>query len=222
MKPGGIRKSSLFPLMKPWNHGPTWYSSGTTTVANDRAFTAWAPWSNQELMWQRWRCESDHSGGAQGYGMTETACVISMTTPGDHVIGHVGGPAACCEIKLDDIPDMNYTHGDKPYPRGEVVAAPTLPHRSLLRSGRCPPRAATPAGRAGGDAAVRSRPLKAGRRAGGAQVCVRGPSVFQGYYKDEEKTRECLDEDGWIHTGQPLLPPAHVLPHPLRSASHVL
>lgn len=71
--------------------------------------------------------------------MTETACVISMTTPGDHVIGHVGGPAACCEIKLDDIPDMNYTHGDKPYPRGEVVAAPTLPHRSLLRSGRCPP-----------------------------------------------------------------------------------
>ncbi len=94
-------------------------------------------------MWQRWRCESDHSGGAQGYGMTETACVISMTTPGDHVIGHVGGPAACCEIKLDDIPDMSYTHGDKPYPRGEVVAArpsPTAPCRARDAAHPAPPR----------------------------------------------------------------------------------
>ncbi|XP_078436220.1 long chain acyl-CoA synthetase 6, peroxisomal-like isoform X2 [Wolffia australiana] len=79
----------------------------------------------------------------EGYGMTETSCVISAMDPGDKLSGHVGSPNTACE--------MNYTSDDQPYPRGEI--------------------------------------------------CVRGPTIFKGYFKDEMQTREVIDEDGWLHTG---------------------
>ncbi|XP_061376488.1 long chain acyl-CoA synthetase 6, peroxisomal-like isoform X1 [Gastrolobium bilobum] len=87
----------------------------------------------------------------EGYGMTETTCVITLIDEGDNLGGHVGSPNTACEIKLVDVPEMNYTSDDQPNPRGEI--------------------------------------------------CVRGPIIFQGYYKDEAQTREVIDEEGWLHTG---------------------
>lgn len=87
----------------------------------------------------------------QGYGLTETVGGISGTVYGDNHHGSVGPPSVSTEIKLRDLPAMNYTSADKPYPRGEVM--------------------------------------------------IRGPQVFQGYYKNEDATREAIDEDGFFHSG---------------------
>lgn len=64
----------------------------------------------------------------EGYGMTETACLITLTVPGDPVCGgHVGAVIPSCEVKLVDIPEMNYSNMDSPYPRGEIcVRGPIL------------------------------------------------------------------------------------------------
>ncbi|CAO3671821.1 unnamed protein product [Rhizopus stolonifer] len=86
----------------------------------------------------------------EGYGATETCAVTCINYVGENRAGHIGTPFPCNEVKLVDVPEMNYLSTD-PLPRGEL--------------------------------------------------CTRGPNIFQGYYKDEEKTREAIDEEGWFHTG---------------------
>ena len=94
----------------------------------------------------------------EGYGQTEGAAAATIVHADDMTtVGHVGGPLACIEMVLVDVPEMGYMHTD------------TI-HRGEPCQGR-------------------------------GEVCIRGPSVFAGYYKDEAKTKETIDEEGWLHSG---------------------
>ena len=33
------------------------------------------------------------------------------------------------------------------------------------------------------------------------EICMKGPSIFEGYYKRPDKTAEAFDEEGWFLTG---------------------
>lgn len=87
----------------------------------------------------------------QGYGLTESFAFGLVSQADDKDPGHCGPPAINVEIRLKDVPEMNYFSTDKPHPRGELL--------------------------------------------------MRGPIIFDTYYKDPKKTAEVFDADGWFCTG---------------------
>jgi long-chain acyl-CoA synthetase len=63
---------------------------------------------------------------SQGYGLTETAALISVQSMGDWTSGNVGGPYSCTEVKFVDVPEMSYTSKGK-VQQGEICArGPTI------------------------------------------------------------------------------------------------
>ncbi|KAG0298450.1 hypothetical protein BGZ98_000209 [Dissophora globulifera] len=87
----------------------------------------------------------------EAYGQTEGTGAATHTFTGETEAGHVGPPYSTCEVKLVDVPELDYFATDKPCPRGEI--------------------------------------------------CVRGPNIIKGYLKDDAKTKETIDEEGWLHSG---------------------
>lgn len=53
----------------------------------------------------------------EGYGQTECGAACCIQHPSDTSVGNVGTPLPCNEIKLVDIPEMNYLSSSKPYPQ---------------------------------------------------------------------------------------------------------
>jgi len=57
----------------------------------------------------------------EGYGQTESSAALTAQAPWDvGMVGHVGFPITSIELKLVDVPQMDYLHTDKPNPRGEI------------------------------------------------------------------------------------------------------
>jgi len=86
--------------------------------------------------------------------------------------------AACCTVSLpDDM--MTSGHVGIPNAATEVVLA-DVPEMRYFHT----------------DTNHKGQPCQ-----GRGEILVRGPTVFKGYYKQPEKTRETIDEEGWLHSG---------------------
>jgi len=60
----------------------------------------------------------------QGYGLTETTASGGISLPEDTTVGHVGVPPLACEMRLKDVPEMNYLHTDMVSVDGKDLSAP--------------------------------------------------------------------------------------------------
>jgi len=124
---------------------------------------------------QNWVTTVFNAPVLQGYGMTENsgAAVAQNKGTKSHQ-GSVGGPLPCIEVKLVDTDD--YKVSDV-YPRTVQEFNAQFSFKGAF------------------DARKAGQPVQRG------EVCMRGPGVTIGYFKNEKDTRETIDAQGWLHTG---------------------
>ena len=48
---------------------------------------------------------------------------------------------------------------------------------------------------------VKNIDAETGKLRPSGEFCIRGPTLFKGYFRDETKTKETIDEEGWLHSG---------------------
>ena len=109
-------------------------------------------------------------------------------------------------MKLVDVPEMEYTSKDKPFPRGEVCSRGINIFPGNFRFG--PASSQKSAARKLSHAHLylfRStffqREWRRKGWVGGAKLCAIFYWRWIGYYKDPEKTEEALDSDGFAFFG---------------------
>jgi long-chain acyl-CoA synthetase len=117
------------------------------------------------------RCRMIVSGGAPLARHVEDFLKVTMCAPVVQGYGLTETCAASCISVPDDGPGAAGTVGP-PLPSIEL-------RLEAVPDMGCDPAADPPRG----------------------EVCIAGPSIFSGYYKDPEKTAEVLGPDGWFHTG---------------------
>jgi len=60
----------------------------------------------------------------EGYGLTETTAAGGISQADDTTVGHVGVPPICCELRLKNVPEMNYLNTDTCIVDGKELSIP--------------------------------------------------------------------------------------------------
>jgi fatty-acyl-CoA synthase len=113
--------------------------------------------------------------------------------------GIMAGASCPAEVMKRCVDELNMSEVSIAYGMTETspVACQTLIHDDLQR------RTAT-IGRAHPHVEIKIVDADTGeivRRGQPGELCTRGYSVMLGYWGDDDRTREVIDDDGWMHTG---------------------
>ncbi len=124
------------------------------------------------------------------YGMTETTGAFTSNGPGHFRLGTVGRPNPGIEVRLDEDGEI-LTRGPVNTPgyyKQEGATRNLIDEDGWIHTGDI--------GTVG-----RPNPGVEVRLADDGEILCRGPVNTPGYYKQEAATRNLVDEDGWIRTG---------------------